>query len=126
MNRLLLYLIMLPAGLWRRMGADPLQLHAILDVKLKMDNRRPRGMGQRPTQRVGSGPAEYKPGFFVRLRNRLASAITGRPVVQKQRKPAAAKGRRFSTAIGMFVSFATGIIYVMPLVMMNNELSGLW
>lgn len=46
MNKILLYLIMLPAGLWRRMGADVTQLKAILSVKLKMDDRKPIGFGR--------------------------------------------------------------------------------
>jgi hypothetical protein len=87
MNRILLYLLMLPMGLWKRMGADPVQLRAILDVRLKLDDRRPLSIGRS----------------------------------QKQKK-----NRRFSIALGMFVSFATGIIYVMPLVMMDDRISGLW
>lgn len=46
MNRLLLYLIMLPSGLWRSLGADPEQLRAILNVKLILDDRRPLNMGR--------------------------------------------------------------------------------
>jgi len=46
MNKILLYLIMLPAGLWRHMGADVTQLKAILTVKLKMDDRKPLTMGR--------------------------------------------------------------------------------
>lgn len=46
MNKLLLYLIMLPKGLWRTLGADVPQLKAILSVKLKMDDRKPLGMGR--------------------------------------------------------------------------------
>lgn len=88
MNRFLLYLLMLPVGLWRKMGADPLQLHAILDIKLKLDDRRPLNFGR-----------------------------------QQGRKK---KNRRFSTIWGMVVSFLTGIMYVMPLVMMEDRISGLW
>ncbi|OSZ78418.1 hypothetical protein CAP35_09225 [Chitinophagaceae bacterium IBVUCB1] len=46
MNKILLYLIMLPAGLWKRLGADVTQLKAILSVKLKMDDRKPLTMGR--------------------------------------------------------------------------------
>jgi ABC-2 type transport system permease protein len=41
MNKILLYLIMLPKGLWKSLGADVIQLKAILAVKLKMDDRKP-------------------------------------------------------------------------------------
>ncbi len=52
MNKILLYLIMLPSGLWRRMGADVAQLKAILSVKLKMDDRKPLTMGrQQPNKK---------------------------------------------------------------------------
>ena len=52
MNKILLYLIMLPSGLWRRMGADVAQLKAILTVKLKMDDRKPLTMGrQQPNKK---------------------------------------------------------------------------
>lgn len=46
MNKILLYLLMLPGGLWRALGADTEQLKAILSVKLKMDDRKPFGMGR--------------------------------------------------------------------------------
>jgi ABC-2 type transport system permease protein len=45
MNKLLLNLALLPAGLWKRMGADTEQLRAMLDVKLMLDNRRPVSFG---------------------------------------------------------------------------------
>ncbi|MBX2906542.1 MAG: hypothetical protein KF744_10920 [Taibaiella sp.] len=46
MNKLLLSLLMLPSKMWRAMGADTDQLKAILDVKLKMDDRKPMAMGR--------------------------------------------------------------------------------
>lgn len=46
MNKILLFLIMLPKGLWRILGADVDHLNAILKVKLKMDDRKPLGMGR--------------------------------------------------------------------------------
>lgn len=46
MNKFFLYLIMLPRGLWRSLGADVDQLQAILNVRLLMDNRRPINMGR--------------------------------------------------------------------------------
>lgn len=45
MNKVLLFLIMLPSGLWKRLGADVAQLRAILKVKLMMDNRKPLSFG---------------------------------------------------------------------------------
>lgn len=51
MNRFLLYLIMLPTSLYQKLGADPVQLQAILDVKLKMDDRRPVNFGRQQKQK---------------------------------------------------------------------------
>lgn len=45
MNRFLLFLLMLPSALWKRLGADVEQLRAILHVKLMMDNRKPLSFG---------------------------------------------------------------------------------
>ncbi len=45
MNKVLLFLIMLPSALWKRLGADVAQLRAILKVKLMMDNRKPLSFG---------------------------------------------------------------------------------
>lgn len=47
MNKLFLYLLMLPSGLWRKMGADTDQLKAILTVKLKLDDRKPLTFGRK-------------------------------------------------------------------------------
>ena len=44
MNKLFLKLVMLPAGLWRRMGADTGQLGAILNMRLLVDDRKPLSM----------------------------------------------------------------------------------
>lgn len=87
MNRLFLLLIMLPQGLYKKLGADPVQLRALLDVKLKMDDRKPLQFGRG----------------------------------QKQKKD-----RRFGMALGIFVSFMTGAIYVFPLLMVDERLSALW
>lgn len=45
MSRFLLFLIMLPSGLWRSLGADTVQLRAILHTKLLVDNRKPLSFG---------------------------------------------------------------------------------
>ena len=85
MNKLLLRLVMLPSGLWKGMGADPSQLQALLDVKLKLDDRKPLNFGrQRETN----------------------------------------KPRRFSSVLSMFVSFITGLIYILPLIFMRDRLLG--
>jgi ABC-2 type transport system permease protein len=47
MNRVLLGMVMLFSGLWRSMGADIVQLKAILNVKLKIDDRKPLMFGKR-------------------------------------------------------------------------------
>ncbi|RXF71016.1 hypothetical protein [Arcticibacter tournemirensis] len=46
MNKPILKLIMLFAPLYRRFGADALQLKVILETKLKMDDRRPLAVGR--------------------------------------------------------------------------------
>ncbi|MBS1772267.1 MAG: hypothetical protein JST82_05360 [Bacteroidetes bacterium] len=71
MNRILFWLIMLPRGLWKAMGADITQLKAILDVKLKMDDRKPLGFG-RP-QKDG----KRKPAKNTSLRAMLISFFMG-------------------------------------------------
>jgi len=68
MNKILLKLVMLPSGLWRGMGADTDQLKAILDVRLKMDDRRPPSLG-RPNQKKEVKNATWK--------NMLISVIMG-------------------------------------------------
>ena len=51
MNRFLLFLIMLPAALWHGLGADVVQLKAILDTKLKLDDRKPLPIGRQQKQK---------------------------------------------------------------------------
>ncbi len=46
MNKLLLKLVMLLTPLWRNLGADIVQLEAILKMRLLMDDRKPIGMGR--------------------------------------------------------------------------------
>lgn len=58
MNKILLYLIMLPKGSWKRLGADVTQLKAILSVKLKMDDRKPLTMG-RPQNNAKKKKSNY-------------------------------------------------------------------
>lgn len=77
----------MPAGLWRKAGADVAQIEALLSVKLKMDDRKPLNFGRQQT---------------------------------KQKK------RRFTSALGMFVSFFTGIIYIFPLIMLQERLFALF
>ncbi len=45
-NKLLLRLVMLPSALWQSMGADVVQLRAILQVRLTMDDRKPMSIGR--------------------------------------------------------------------------------
>jgi len=53
MNKLLLWLVMLPSGLWRNIGADLTQLRAILHVKLLMDDRTPLQLGKPANKKSG-------------------------------------------------------------------------
>lgn len=43
-NRIFLNLVLLPSSIYQKMGINTLQLKAILDAKLKMDDRRPSGV----------------------------------------------------------------------------------
>ena len=47
MNKLFLNMVMLPSALWRSMGADIVQLRAILNVRLLLDDRKPMSMMMR-------------------------------------------------------------------------------
>jgi ABC-2 type transport system permease protein len=51
MNKFFLYLVSLLNPLWRRLGVDVEQLRAILEVKLKMDDRRPSAYTQARQQK---------------------------------------------------------------------------
>lgn len=89
MNKFLLRLMLLPKGIYRRMGADLNQLRALLEVKLKMDDRKPIS-----TMNMGA----------------------------KKKKPP-----RFTSFWTAFISFFTGIIYVLPMVALRDEpILGLW
>lgn len=89
MNKLLLKLMMLPKGLYVRMGADLSQLRALLEVKLKMDDRKPIS-----TMNMGA----------------------------KKKKPP-----RFTSFWTAFISFFTGIIYILPMLALRKEpILGMW
>ncbi len=51
MNKFLLYLVMLPSFLWRSLGADTVQLKAILGLKLTLDDRKPLAIGRQQTRK---------------------------------------------------------------------------
>ncbi len=46
MNKIFLWIAMLPSGLWRSMGVDTVQMEAILTARLKMDDRKPLSFGR--------------------------------------------------------------------------------
>lgn len=62
MNKLFLKLVLLPSGLWRGMGADIPQLEAILEAKLKVDDRKPLSFGRPQRQ---NKPRKY--GSFMNM-----------------------------------------------------------
>ena len=70
-NRFFLYLLLLPAGLYRRMGVDLAHLRAILHTKLLMDDRRPMALQQTRQNKQG------KPPRLATLGTMLFSAILG-------------------------------------------------
>ena len=51
MNKFLLYLVMLPSFLWRSLGADTVQLKAILGLRLTLDDRKPIAIGRQPSKK---------------------------------------------------------------------------
>ncbi len=51
MNKLLLKLLMLPAFLWKALGADVEQLEAILTMRITIDDRKPLTMGRRQNKK---------------------------------------------------------------------------
>jgi ABC-2 type transport system permease protein len=69
MNKFLLFLILLPKGLWKALGADVNHLRAILKVKLMLDDRRPLTMGR---QQAKKKPTRYMTALSVFL-----SAVIG-------------------------------------------------
>jgi hypothetical protein len=70
MNKLLLFLFLLPKGLYRSLGADINHLKAILKVKLMLDDRRPLSMGRAPQ-------AKKKPIRFMTALGVFMSMIIG-------------------------------------------------
>ena len=51
MNKLFLNMVMLPSALWRGLGADIVQLRAILNVRLMLDDRKPLAIGRAQKQK---------------------------------------------------------------------------
>ena len=86
LNKLLLYLALLPASLWRGAGADVDQLRAILDVRLRMDDRKPLNFGRQGREK---------------------------------------KNRRFTSALGVFVSCITGMLYIFSLLLISDRVLAL-
>lgn len=68
MNKLFLNIVMLPSGMWKGMGANTDQLRAILDTKLKLDDRKPLSFGRRQ---------QKKNARFNSFRNMLMSGLMG-------------------------------------------------
>jgi len=70
MNKVFLRLALWPSGIWKSMGADTDQLRAILEVKLKLDDRKPVSFGkqakQKKNRRFSSGLAMFI-SFFTGL-----------------------------------------------------------
>jgi ABC-2 type transport system permease protein len=87
MNKLLLFLILLPKKLWAWTGADIVQLKAILKVKLMMDDRRPLRPGKQ----------------------------------QSKKKPT-----KYASFVSVILSAAMGIMYTMPLMMVEDTIMGIW
>jgi ABC-2 type transport system permease protein len=72
-NKFFLWLLLTPSGIYRRMGVNVSQLHAILSTKLVMDDRRPSSMQQ---MRKAKGKNE-KPITLATLSAMFFSAFMG-------------------------------------------------
>lgn len=70
MNKLLLKLAMLPAGVYKNMGADIPQLEALLQVKLLQDDRKPVAFGRTRKQKK-----EHKNGIWLNVFLALMTGI---------------------------------------------------
>lgn len=70
MNKFFLFLIMLPAALWRALGADVPQLKAILKIRLLLDDRKPLSFGRQSATRK-------KPAKFMSVLSIFISAVIG-------------------------------------------------
>lgn len=70
MNKFLLFLFLLPKGLYRALGADVHHLKAILKVKLMLDDRRPMAMGK-------GQQTKKKPVRFMTALSAFISMIIG-------------------------------------------------
>lgn len=73
MNRLLLFFVMLPSGLWRSLGADIAQLRAILTAKLLVDDRKPLSFGANR----GMASSKKKDRKYTSIRTMLLSFFMG-------------------------------------------------
>ena len=69
MNKIFLNLIMIPSGLWRSLGADIVQLRAILNTRLILDDRNPMTIG-----RMNKAKTDRK---YASLLNSIASLVLG-------------------------------------------------
>jgi ABC-2 type transport system permease protein len=72
MNKLLLFLVLLPKVIWRKLGADVHQLQAILRVKLLFDDRRPIVQGKVTEANPGKKGFKFKTALSM-----FVSAVMG-------------------------------------------------
>lgn len=85
-NTMLLGLAVMPKGLYKKMGVNVAQLHAILETKLLMDNRRPfsfRSMGGRQ-QKKESNNTSIATAAFSLLMGLLFCMAFGQPGLELQ------------------------------------------
>ena len=64
-DKFFLWLVLMPAAVYRKLGADTLQLEAILTAKLTMDNRRPAAFGSRQGKGVKKVPTKATLGTML-------------------------------------------------------------
>ena len=65
LDKILLYIALSPAFLYRRLGVNMSHLRAILTAKLTMDNRRVSSINQKRTKRDGSEKKRSSAGLFI-------------------------------------------------------------
>jgi hypothetical protein len=65
MNKILLKLLLLPAGMWKALGADFYQLKALLEMRIKLDDRRPLSVGRRQNTKTERNHGSWLQAFFA-------------------------------------------------------------
>ncbi len=103
MTKFLLWLCLLPAGLWRRLGANVEQLRAILQVRLMLDDRRPRQTGFSAARKT------KKPRRWGLIGTTILSALSGVFYII----PLAAFGQQMTGLTAYYTIFGLFLVFLL-------------